>query len=65
LVSLLPLLTEKIYGDMTTPEFYQKSPKVDCVNVKNGLKDSGIICNKINQSIVDKYVGYLKMIKYI
>jgi amino acid adenylation domain-containing protein/thioester reductase-like protein len=65
LIPLLPLFTEKVYGDLTIIELYQNNPDYDCTNTLEGLKDSSIYCPQISQELIKTYLSYFTRIGFL
>ncbi len=65
LIPLLPLFTEKVYGDLTIIELYQNNPDYDCTNTLNGLNKSSITCPKIDGKLIQTYLSYFMEIGFL
>ncbi|WP_437991504.1 non-ribosomal peptide synthetase [Sorangium sp. So ce145] len=55
---LLPMLTEKVHGDLTRWELYARMPAFDCQNTIDGLAGTGIACPPMNARLLDTLLEY-------
>ncbi len=65
LLPFLPLLTEKVKGNITIMEWYQNTPDIDCQNTLNGLANTSINCPPMDAQLIDTYLSYLIRIGFI
>ncbi|XYH97433.1 amino acid adenylation domain-containing protein [Sorangium sp. So ce1128] len=55
---LLPMLTEKVHGDLTRWEMYEKMPACDCQNTMDGLVGTTIVCPAMDARLLDRLFAY-------
>ncbi|XXX76424.1 amino acid adenylation domain-containing protein [Sorangium sp. So ce134] len=62
---LLPMLTERVHGDLTRWELYEKMPACDARNTLDGLAGTGIVCPPMNRRLLDRIFAYYARIGYL
>ncbi|MDC0679233.1 non-ribosomal peptide synthetase [Sorangium atrum] len=55
---LLPMLTEKVHGDLTRWELYAQMPAYDCQNTIDGLAGTAIACPPMDARLLDTLLAY-------
>ncbi|WP_437589350.1 non-ribosomal peptide synthetase [Sorangium sp. So ce1000] len=55
---LVPMLTEKVHGDLTRWELYARMPACDCQNTIDGLAGTAIACPPMEERLLDTLLAY-------
>jgi thioester reductase-like protein len=55
---LLPMLTEKVHGDLTRWELYAQMPACDCQNTIDGLAGTAIACPPMDTRLLNTLLAY-------
>ncbi|WP_244967961.1 thioester reductase domain-containing protein [Xenorhabdus budapestensis] len=64
LLPLLPMLSEKVYGELTRWEVYENMPAYDAKNTKSAL-ETPVIYTPIDSDLLRRYLAYWKQIGFL
>ncbi|WP_437675479.1 amino acid adenylation domain-containing protein [Sorangium sp. So ce131] len=62
---LLPMLTEKVHGDLTRWEMYERMPACESRNTIDGLAGTAIVCPPMNARLLDRLFDHYLRIGYV
>ncbi|WP_437967165.1 amino acid adenylation domain-containing protein [Sorangium sp. So ce260] len=65
LLPLLPMLIERVHGDLTRWELYEKMPACDSRNAIDGLAGSDIACPPMDRRLLDRFLAYYLRTGYL
>ncbi|MEK9498609.1 amino acid adenylation domain-containing protein [Photorhabdus sp. P32] len=58
LMPLLPMLSEKVYGELTRWELYENMPVYDTKNTESALKGKHEFYSPMNNQLLERYISY-------
>ncbi|MBD2814037.1 amino acid adenylation domain-containing protein [Xenorhabdus sp. Flor] len=64
LLPLLPMLSEKVYGELTRWEIYENMPAYDAKNTESAL-ETPVIYTPMNSDLLKRYLTYWKQIGFL
>ncbi|WP_165374563.1 MULTISPECIES: non-ribosomal peptide synthetase [Sorangium] len=65
LLPLLPMLTERVHGELTRWELYEKMPACDSRNALDGLAGTAIVCPPMDRRLLDRLFAYYARTGYL
>ncbi|CEE94780.1 hypothetical protein XNA1_610052 [Xenorhabdus nematophila str. Anatoliense] len=65
LTPLLPMLSEKIYRELTRWEVYKNMPAYDAKNTESALQETPITYTPMDSDLLERYLAYWKHIGFL
>ncbi|WP_437952734.1 amino acid adenylation domain-containing protein [Sorangium sp. So ce296] len=65
LLPLLPMLTERVHGELTRWELYEKMPACDSRNTLDELAGTAIVCPPMDRRLLDRFFAYYARTGYL